>query len=254
MITNKQRTVALLDADSIVVKAACTGESFGEMKDTCMHLIRKWTKLGCADTCKVFLSQGKCFRYDVYEGYKANRVGRAPIPHRKELTAWLMETYPQDGLHSDPKLEADDRLGYYATEDQDEEVRIIVSIDKDMEQVPTWVMNPDKWRFPTLITPEQAKDQLMFQWINGDPVDGYKGIKTSGDIKKYGRSKFDKWVDECVEEEWAETIEEDALDLYVETGHTLTQAYQQYLCATIKHHHLPDYAKCLTVKDLETMW
>jgi len=146
LITTKQHTVALLDADSIIVKAVTSQETetFGEMKDSCLNQIRKWTELACADTCKVFISQGQCFRYDVYESYKSNRKDKPPIPFRKEIKEWLMEVYPQDALVSDPKLEADDRLGYYATEDQDEEVRIIVSIDKDMEQVPTWVMNP-RW-------------------------------------------------------------------------------------------------------------
>ncbi len=258
MILNTQRTVALLDADSIIVKAVTSPltETFDDMKDSCMNQIRSWREKACADTCKVFISEGKNFRYDVYEGYKSNRKDLPPIPYRKEIKEWLMGEYPQDDLHSDPRLEADDRLGYYATEDQDDEVRIIVSIDKDLEQVPTWLLNPDKWRFPTLITPEHAKDQQLFQWINGDPVDGYRGIKTSGQVKRYGRSKYNEWLDgtdRCIYSPMT-ILEKDALELYSEAGHTLTQAYQQYLCATIKHHHLPDYAKCLTVEDLEAMW
>lgn len=258
MITKKEHVVALLDADSIVVKAVTTQqtETFGEMKDACLHMIRKWTDLACADTCRVFLSQGKCFRYDVYEPYKANRAKRDPIPHRKEVKEWLMEIYPQDDLHSDPKLEADDRLGYYATEDQDDEVRIIVSIDKDLEQVPTWVMNPDKWRFPTLITPEQAFKKQMEQWLCGDSVDGYPGIKGFGPAK-FKKVITDVWdfkedyfweIQEACLSEYSDHYEEETAELYHQT------AYEQYLCATIKHHHLPDYAKCLSVKDLEMMW
>lgn len=252
MIPNTQRTVALLDADSIIVKAVTSPltETFDEMKDSCMNQIRKWTDLACADTCKVFISEGKNFRYDVYEGYKSNRKDLPPIPYRAEIKAWLMEQYPQDDLQSDPRLEADDRLGYYATEDQDDEVRIIVSIDKDLEQVPTWVMNPDKWRFPTLITPEHAFKQQMKQWMCGDSVDGYPGIKG------FGPKKFEKWWYAKVAE-WGTVVDfwlpRAALKTYEDVGYTLTQAYQQFLCATIKHHYLPDYAKCLTLEYLEGM-
>tara|TARA_R110002020_G_scaffold187751_2_gene386259 strand:+ start:296 stop:1108 length:813 start_codon:yes stop_codon:yes gene_type:complete len=248
MLTTKQRTVALLDADSIIVKAVTSQqtETLGEMKDSCLNQIRKWTDLACADTCKVFISEGKNFRYDVYDGYKSNRKDLPPIPYRKEIKEWLMGEYPQDALVSDPKLEADDRLGYYATEDQDEEVRIIVSIDKDLEQVPTWVMNPDKWRFPALITPEHAFEQQMMQWLCGDSVDGYPGIKG------FGPKKFEKWFNDDGRIFYLPVdILEDALETYETGGYTLTQAYQQYLCATIKHHHLPDYAKCLTVEELQ---
>lgn len=249
MITKQEHVVALLDADSIIVKAVTSQETItlGDMKDSCLNQIRKWTELACADTCKVFLSEGKCFRYDVYEKYKSNRKDLPPIPFRKEIKEWLMEIYPQDSLHSDPKLEADDRLGYYATEDQDDEWRFIVSIDKDMEQIPTWVMNPYKWRFPTLITPEQAFKKHMEQWMCGDSVDGYPGIRG------FGPKKFEKWW-----EIWGDAkqrhVESAAVIEYEEQDYTPTQAYQQYLCASIKHHHLPDHAKCLSVKDLEGLW
>jgi len=148
------------------------------------------------------------------------------------------------------ELEADDRLGYYATEEQDEEVRVIVSIDKDMEQIPTWVMNPDKWRFPTLITPEQAFKKQMEQWLCGDSVDGYPGIKG------FGPKKFEKHVvdHQIMEMQYMWEIRERCLDMYLDADYTLTQAQQQLLCATIKHHLLPDYAKCITVKDLEALW
>ena len=255
MITNKQRVVACLDADSIAVIAATTNDSIDDIIDTCHYLIRKWTELSHADTCKVFLSQGKCFRYDVYDGYKSNRKDRPPIPGRKEAVEYLMETYPQDDLHSDPKLEADDRLGYYATEDQDEEVRVIVSIDKDLEQIPTWVMNPDKWRFPTLITPGQAFKKQMEQWLCGDSVDGYPGING------FGPKKFEKWwgkVDIYNDHEFVlgcakETYVGDEEDNDARALLTQTSA-EQYLCATIKHHHLPDYAKSLTLEGLEDAW
>ena len=245
MLTNKQRVVALLDADSIIVKAVTSQqtETMGDMKDSCLNQIRKWTDLACADTCKVFISEGKNFRYDVYEDYKSNRKDLPPIPYRKEIKEWLMSEYPQVALVSDPKLEADDRLGYYATEDQDEEIRIIVSIDKDLEQVPTWVMNPDKWRFPTLITPEHAFKQQMMQWMCGDSTDGYNGIKG------FGIKKFEKWWD--ADDMRVSSSPVDVLSRYEEDDYTPTQAYQQYLCATIKHHHLPDYAKCLTVEELQ---
>jgi hypothetical protein len=251
MITNKQRVVACLDADSIAVVAAVTNDSIDDVIDSCHYHIRRWTDLAHADTCKVFVSQGKCFRYDVYEDYKSNRRDKPPIPFRKEAVDYLLETYPQDDLHSDPRLEADDRLGYYATEDQDDEVRVIVSIDKDLVQVPTWVMNPDKWRFPCLIPHEVALKKRMEQWLCGDSADGYPGIP------RFGEKGFEKW--------WSETVDSYALDgvqptehnlymegygLYEDKGLTTKTAGEQYLCSTIKHHKLPERSKSLTLEGL----
>lgn len=251
MITNNQRVVACLDADSIAVIAATTNDSIDDIIDSCHYLIRKWTEKAHADTCKVFMSQGKCFRYDAYDPYKSNRKGRPPIEGRKEAVEYLMETYPQDDLHSDPKLEADDRLGYYATEDQDDEVRVIVSIDKDLTQVPTWVMNPDKWRFPVLISPELAFQKQMEQWLCGDTADGYPGIS------RFGPAKFKAWwslFDENRDAWSNDDIETAARFQYSEKGYDPRTAAEQYLCATIKHHHLPDYAKVLTPEELESVW
>lgn len=253
MITNKQRVVACLDADSIAVIAATTNDNLKDIKETCHYMIRKWTDLAHADTCKVFLSQGKCFRYDVYEGYKGNRKGLPPIPGRKDAVKYLMDTYPQDSDYSDMPYEADDIIGLYATEPQTDATRVIVSIDKDMEQIPTWVMNPDKWRFPILITPEQALKKQMEQWLCGDSVDGYPGIKG------FGPKKFEKWWQETLdldggEMQGPEGWEVGIVHMYKDAGLTPQTAYEQYLCATIKHHHLPNYAKCLSVKDLEALW
>jgi DNA polymerase-1 len=179
---------ALLDGDIIAVRSAAIFDSKdGYEEDFLYALVRKtiyeWVK-GCnADDYRICMSKGRCFRYDAYLAYKSNR--KAPKPRgTEEAKQYLWDNY--DCL-SHEGLEADDVMGILATEPQDDEIRVIVSTDKDMLQIPAWQFNPDKDRWPHKPDEEACRKFLYYQWTCGDPGDGYPGIPG------FGVAKFQKW-------------------------------------------------------------
>jgi 5'-3' exonuclease len=236
MITHKDRVVALIDGDIIAVRAAAVNDG-GDPDDiagTIHHLVRDWTEKAHADTCKVFVSEGKSFRYDAYPDYKSNRKDKPKPAGTDWAKEYMLDQWKQEVPNS--KYEADDRMGLYATEETDE-VRIIVSTDKDMRQVPAWQVSPDHHRFPWKPTLPECHRMRAMQTLCGDSVDGYPGIKG------FGPAAFEKMVRNWEEnygwvngwDEWSEIIlaEYATKDLPSKT---------QLHCATILHHQLePEY-------------
>lgn len=188
----------------------------------------------------MFISEGRCFRHQVYEPYKQNRKGKPKPPGVDYAKEWMKDHYEQ--MCSDPELEADDRMGLYATEDRDdtEEVRVIVSTDKDMLTVPAWLFNPNKSLFPTLVSEEYSTLKRYEQWVTGDSSDGYPGIF------KVGIKAYEKYLSEHEHVSF-----QDIIDWYEEKGFDREFALGQYLCCTIKHHRLPKGHNCTNIKDLE---
>lgn len=243
LITKDTPMVALIDGDIIAYLAAALNDGDGpdDLIATIRRKVHDWTDAAHCSSCKVFMSEGRNFRHDVYEPYKQNRKGKpkpAGVDYAKE---WMLDNYEQ--ALSNSYLEADDRMGLYATEDQcdTEEVRVIVSTDKDMLTVPAWLYNPDKSLFPVKISPEYATMKRYEQWVTGDSTDGYPGIKGVG-IKGW-----EKWVEE------GDYDFEDIIDWYEDKGFDRDFALSQYLCCTIKHHGLPKGHNCTNIKDLD-MW
>ncbi len=135
-----------------------------------------------ADKMTVVLSgaSGDNFRKELYEPYKGDRPSERP-PLLDELKAYLLTNYECKQV---PMLEADDVLGILSSEPQDEETRIIVTIDKDLQQIPGYIFNPSKWQ-DGVKKVSQAEGDLMFysQWMTGDSTDCYPGIPGVGPKK-----------------------------------------------------------------------
>jgi DNA polymerase-1 len=81
-----------------------------------------------------------------------------------------------------PRLEADDIMGIAQTNGKTPNT-VIVSVDKDMRQVPGWHLNPHKEDFPVFVTEAEADYYFHMQWLTGDQTDGYGGIKGIGPVK-----------------------------------------------------------------------
>ena len=126
------------------------------------------------DTNKLILfwTDTRNFRKTVDPSYKGNRIKRKPAGYLK-LKTWCMESYEFVLL---PNLEADDALGIYATKG-DITNFVLVSPDKDMEQIPCRIYNL-KEEFTQ--TPEDAERKLWLQTLTGDSTDGYKGCPGIG--------------------------------------------------------------------------
>ena len=120
----------------------------------------------------LFWTDKKNFRKDVDPTYKGNRIKRKPAGYMK-LKQWCMSTWKSV---MKPGLEADDALGIVATQGNISNF-VLVSPDKDMEQIPCRLYNL-KREFTQ--TPEEAERKLYHQCLTGDSTDGYRGCPGVG--------------------------------------------------------------------------
>ena len=121
------------------------------------------------------------FRKDLCATYKAHRTAYLRPPGFHELEANLKA---HAKTVSAPRLEGDDILGILATTPSGapREGVVIVSIDKDLLQVPGWHYNPDKDELQEVDEAAGAYFHLM-QTLTGDRVDGYPGLPGCGPVK-----------------------------------------------------------------------
>lgn len=127
--------------------------------------------------------------------YKGNRKAEKPV-HYHLLREYLELSW---GASVSKNMEADDVLAIRATELGD--ASVIVSLDKDLDQVPGWHYNFVK-RTHYNVTPEQGLLRFYMQMLTGDRVDNIKGVRGIGDKKAEklltGKTEPEMW-DLCVE-------------------------------------------------------
>lgn len=191
------RTI-LLDADIVAYKFASVAQetySFGDgvtitdvepiegiIAEMNAYIEELSTNLG-ADDVIVCLSDptGRYFRKDLYPPYKAQRTKVAKPVHLKALKEYLGSAYTS---YARPGLEADDVMGILHTHpDLILSETVIVSIDKDMEQIPGLLYNPKDDFEPRRITQFEANEKFYTQCLTGDPVDNYPGCPGIGPVK-----------------------------------------------------------------------
>lgn len=118
------------------------------------------------------------FRNDVAitAPYKGNRKGEKPV-HHGLLRDYLMSSWT--GVMSDD-CEADDEIAIAATSHGDDS--IIVSLDKDFDQVQGWHYNfvkKDKY----YITHDEGMLNFYMQFLTGDRIDNIIGVDGIGPVK-----------------------------------------------------------------------
>ena len=124
---------------------------------------------------------GRSYRDDMYPAYKrsvSRQAGRKlRVPHTKASKLWLNSR--ANSLVAEG-VEADDLLGIWSTEMQGE--GIIVTVDKDLDQVPGPHYNP---RTETLynLSKEESNDFFCKQMLTGDSIDNIPGIPGIGPVK-----------------------------------------------------------------------
>lgn len=184
--------VALIDGDIVAYVASCVNESVVDLGDDVISLtcdtaevesavdreIEKIKEALKAERMTVALSDPKVnFRKALYADYKRNRNPRAKPIGLGHAKKYLTERY---GAKTKDTLEADDVLGILATmKHPPEEKRIIVTIDKDLLQIPGRHFNP-KTEQKRMVTPEQGDRMFFMQCLTGDSVDNYPGLKGCG--------------------------------------------------------------------------
>lgn len=175
------------------------------------------------DKVRICLTSPTNFRKDVLPTYKDNRKAK-----RKPLVLPLLRKHVMEnhkGVMWD-NLEADDVLGILATTpdpyyDYD---NVIVSIDKDLKQIPTKVCADGTT--VTEITQEEADYWFMIQSLTGDAVDGYTGCPSVG-IKTAEKILGDD-INVPILELWDKVVH-----TYQKKGYTEAEALQQARCARI---------------------
>lgn len=164
------------------------------------------------------------FRKKIDSTYKSNRTKRKPCGF-KRLLNWAKTEYNCVRM---PQLEADDVLGILASRG-DLTNFVIVSPDKDMEQIPCRIYNL-KEEFTQ--TPEQAEYKLYEQCLSGDTVDGYSGVKG------IGKKKAQTILNACDGSYWGTVVE-----TYCKHGYTEADALRNLRLAKILHAQDWDFDK-----------
>lgn len=171
----KDGNICLIDADSLIYY-----EMHKPTLEEAVYGIDERVKK-ILDKCNTtlysgFLTEGRCFRYDVAPSYKANRKGGGDKPIIfYALKAYLKQHY---GFTSQPRLEADDLVCYYSFTDTRK--TIVCSPDKDvLYQCVGMHYNYQKGEFQHT-TPDEALKFLWQQVLMGDSTDGIPGLPGVG--------------------------------------------------------------------------
>lgn len=173
--------IALIDSDIIAYRSAVLCEEADEIE--AIHLSDRmhdyWMDSANADMFIPCLSVGSSFRKLHWPDYKANRKDK---PKPRHLSAVF------DHIKSNPRvlwhdgLEADDVLGIVGTTPVPGYTYVIVSIDKDLDQIPGHHCNPDK-EVCYDVDPDDSDLYKWMQVLSGDSTDNYPGIPRVGQEK-----------------------------------------------------------------------
>lgn len=119
------------------------------------------------------------WRKEVYPEYKRTRNAIRRPTLLKVMRDWVRGEYPD--YYQRETLEADDVMGILATAPVFPGRKIIVTVDKDLLQIPGYHVNPDK---PELgvrrVKPEEGEFMFWLQALTGDSVDNYPGCPGIG--------------------------------------------------------------------------
>ena len=193
--------IALIDGDMLCYRIgfACDKETEEVATSTMYNFIADiMMELDEVEEVEVFLSGKTNFRNDVAVTvpYKGNRVGNRKPQHHQALRDYLVNDWGADVSVDE---EADDTIAIRATELGDE--AIIVSLDKDFDQVVGWHYNFSKDKLYYI---EQDEGDLNFymQFLMGDRIDNIIGVKGIGCVKAAnllgGKTPREMW-EICVE-------------------------------------------------------
>ena len=178
----------LIDADIVAYKVGFKSEDDQELSYVLSSLdsaVSNWlTPLvsvpffvdGCLDY-QLFVTSGDNFRNEVFPDYKANRKGKAKPTHLPSIMDRLVDKW--QAVVAD-REEADDLIGIESTKFGDR--CLIITIDKDFDQLPGWHYNPDR-KTCYYVTPEEGLRFFYKQLLTGDRVDNIIGLYGIGEKK-----------------------------------------------------------------------
>lgn len=110
--------------------------------------------------------------------YKGNRSVHAKPLMYNNIRQYLLDNHAASVTHGQ---ETDDAMAIAQTRFQQAGVKsIILSIDKDMLQIPGWHFNPNKGFM--FVSPQEGLERLYTQCIQGDPTDNIGGAYKFGPV------------------------------------------------------------------------
>ena len=206
-----QQKIGLLDADILAYQVASTHEvrvdwdGDGEVSQYVTSLESAKAKIDKTigeyiwnlkiHKMIICLTDKHNFRKDILPTYKENRKGSIKPILLSDLKEYMSSNY-ESFLR--PGLEADDVMGILATHPTlMPGKKVIISIDKDLTQIPGWYFNPDKHTKAVKISAKDGDHFHLMQTLQGDSVDGYKGCPGIGPKKaeKILAGSTDPWGD-----------------------------------------------------------
>ena len=180
---------ALFDSDIFAYRAAsaCEEEDEATAQRTLDRLIVDVLMCGVdniypdcfVDSWSMHLTGKNNFRYKIATTvpYKGNRVDKPKPKHLAFLRDYLVKEW---GASISEGEEADDTIAIEATKLGDN--CVIVSLDKDLDQVSGWHYNFVK-HLSYYIKPEEGLVKLYTQMLTGDAADNIKGLFRVGPVK-----------------------------------------------------------------------
>ena len=180
---------ALFDSDIFAYRAAsaCEDEDEATAQRTLDRLIVDVLMCGVdniypdcfVDSWSMHLTGKNNFRYQIATTvpYKGNRVDKPKPKHLAFLRSYLVKEW---GASISEGEEADDTIAIEATKLGDN--CVIVSLDKDLDQIVGWHYNFVK-HLGYYTKPEEALVKLYTQMITGDAADNIKGLFRVGPVK-----------------------------------------------------------------------
>lgn len=192
--------------------------SYDSLVNSCVTAVQLYYKVDKVNVTHCLSTPDKqYFRKELCPSYKENRKGMKPPAVLGELKKALVD-YPQSKWML--SLEADDVMGIEANLcDYD---CLIVSADKDLDQIPCRRFNPRTGNFYS-VTPERGAYFHMIQTLSGDRVDNYKGCPKIGPIRAV------KILADKKPQDWWPTV----VDTYAKKGLTEEDALLQARLAWI---------------------
>jgi len=180
---------ALFDSDIFAYRAAsaCEDEDEATAQRTLDRLIVDVLMCGVdniypdcfVDSWSMHLTGKNNFRYEIATTvpYKGNRVDKPKPKHLASLRSHLVREWRASISEGE---EADDTIAIEATLLGDE--CVIVSLDKDLDQIVGWHYNFVK-KIGYYIKQEEALVKLYTQMLTGDAADNIKGLMGIGPVK-----------------------------------------------------------------------
>tara|TARA_R110002012_G_scaffold186985_1_gene353835 strand:- start:477 stop:1265 length:789 start_codon:yes stop_codon:yes gene_type:complete len=152
----------------------------GSVRETFWKHLEVMKKHFQSDSLLLFWTGPSAFRRRIFPEYKANRAGmKKPVG----WTRMKRELLEEEVSYLHDEIEADDWLGIYASAlvNADEDF-VIVSGDKDLDQIPGVHHWPWKEEQTWTITHDQAERQFYRQILVGDSTDNIPGCAGVGAI------------------------------------------------------------------------